>query len=78
MLQLLCQHKQKRYVSERLESMVLLFYQYILDGEEILTTKGEFGEANVHDQSGISFKTPPYPDLDITKSVKVRLVGQIS
>ena len=44
---------------------------YYLDGEEIRTTKGDFGESNVHDQSGISFRTPPYPDPDITESVKV-------
>ena len=48
-------------------SLCLVF----LDGEEIRTTKGEFGESNVHDQSGISFRTPPYPDPDITEPVKV-------
>lgn len=27
----------------------------------------------MHDQSGISFRTPPYPDPNITESVKVCL-----
>ena len=52
----------------------LIFDHHIFpDGEEIRTTKGEFGESNVHDQSGISFRTPPYPDPDITEPVKVSI-----
>merc|ERR1719411_666697 len=55
------------------EDIEVLFLHYGKNGEEILTTKGDFGEANVHDQSGISFKTPPYPDLEITEAVKVSI-----
>ena len=53
------------------EKLHLFLPWFILDGEEILATKGDFNEGNVHDQSGISFKTPPYPDLEITEPVKV-------
>jgi hypothetical protein len=55
------------------EDIEVIFLHYGKNGEEILTTKGEFGEANVHDQSGISFKTPPYPDLEITEPAKVSI-----
>ena len=57
------------YTFGTLEFTILL----LIDGEEIRTTKGDFGESNVHDQSGISFRTPPYPDPNITESVKVCL-----
>jgi Rel/ankyrin family protein len=55
------------------EDIEVLFLHYGKNGEEILTTKGEFGEVNVHDQSGISFKTPPYPDLEIAEPAKVSI-----
>jgi len=55
------------------EDIEVLFLHYGKNGEEIRTTKGDFGESNVHDQSGISFRTPPYPDPDITESVKVSI-----
>jgi len=55
------------------EDIEVLFLHYGKNGEEIRTTKGEFGESNVHDQSGISFRTPPYPDPDITEPVKVSI-----
>ena len=57
----------------KLEKLQLFLPWFILDGEEILATKGDFNEGNVHDQSGISFRTPPYPDLEITEPVKVFL-----
>lgn len=55
------------------EDIEVLFLHYGKNDEEILTTKGEFNEVNVHDQSGISFKTPPYPDLEIREPVKVSI-----
>jgi len=64
--------KQEMEVTEDLESPVSPPTS-TPTSEEIRTTKGEFGESNVHDQSGISFRTPAYPDPDITEPVKVSI-----
>jgi len=48
------------------------FTLYTKAGEPV-TSKGDFGVNDVHKQYGISLKTPPYPNLNITSPVKVSM-----
>jgi hypothetical protein len=50
----------------------LTFIKSVPGGEEVIC-KGEFSASDVHKQYGISFRTPAFPNPNITERVQVAM-----
>lgn len=53
------------------EDVEIHFYEEDLQGNRVWQAKADFQPSNVHKQTAISFKVPPYRTLDVSDSVKV-------
>jgi Rel/ankyrin family protein len=61
------------YLSVTLENIKIKFFELDDEDNEVWCDYGKFSELDVHHQYAIVFRTPPYRDTEIDKTVDVYL-----